>query len=311
MTKLRQLLILYTNLVLLTSCSTYNTFYSKTDTIKTFSSKSKRLNLKNLNLTSLPNAIENTKALRMLNLSGNTKLDINNALLKLPNPEKLEILILDSLKLRKLPNQIRRFSNLKQLSLVHNPNLELELTFEIIKELPITFLNLKDNALTRLPENITTIKTLKELNLSFNNLVDANTYTYLGKLPLLYSLWIDHNKLEQVPKTIGALNQLRFLYLGHNQLSELPQEMAKMKKLWVLHSEYNLFDALPELFIAMPSLLMVHANNNKIARFPKTYEVEKYSLKGLILNNNPILNTEREWAKKHFSHFFILSFEQN
>jgi len=310
MTNLRLYLVVLTLVLLASSCSTYDTFYGETDTISTFSSKSRRLNLNNNKLTTLPESTARIKSLRMLNLSGNNQLDIRSALSKLPNPNQLEVLLLDSLELKELPIEIQRFKNLKQLSLIHNPNLELESAFEIIKELPITFLNLKHNGLKSLSSNVAAIKTLKELNLSFNHVFNEETYEYLGQLPHLYSLWIDHNELGQLPKSIGRLNQIRFLYVGHNKLTEFPKEMAKMEKLWVLHSEYNDFITLPHIFIEMPSLLMVHINNNKIERFPQDYESKKFALKGLILDNNPILNTEREWAKKHFRNFFILSFEQ-
>jgi len=307
---IRLRLVICSLIVIFTSCTTYNTFYNTTDTQLTLSNKTKRLSLKNLNLNQLPKAINSVETLYMLNLSGNPKLDLKNALLKIPKPKKLKVLLLDSLELKTLPNEIKRFTHLEQLSLIHNPDLDLARTFDKLKGLPIVFLNLKHNDLICLPKNISLIKTLKEINLSYNHLIDPESYESLGDLPLLYSLWLDHNTLKQLPKTIGALEQIRFLYLGHNSLKSLPQEMAMMKNLWVLHAEYNKFESLPKTFVTMPSLLMVHINNNKIQKFSRAYELRKHSLKGLILDNNPILDTERAWAKKHFKNFFMLSFEQ-
>ncbi|WP_299436032.1 leucine-rich repeat domain-containing protein [uncultured Aquimarina sp.] len=302
-----------TSLVLLfCSCGTYTTFYSKThieiDSEKL--SKVHRLDLSNQDLEELPVTIADLKDLRMINLSNNAKLDINGSLHKLAVHKNLEVLILDSLGIKTIPESIKLFPNLKQISLVHNPALNLEQAITQISGLPIEFLNLKNNKLTKLPENITTLKNLKDLNLSYNTIQDEESYSYLGKLPKLYSLWIDHNKLKKLPSTIGELSQIRFFYIDHNELKDLPAELGSMKKVWVIHAGYNQFAELPKVFTTQKSLLMVHINNNQIKAIPKDFETEKYPLAGLLLDNNPLPNTEIEKAKKLFSGFFLLSFEQ-
>ncbi|MBW1298387.1 leucine-rich repeat domain-containing protein [Aquimarina litoralis] len=297
---------------LFASCNTYTTFYSRTyDKIPEKNVPTiHRLDLRNQNLTELPKTIDQIKDLRMIDLSSNPQLDLELALEKLSIHNSLEVLILDSLDIKTIPKSIKKFSNLKQISLVHNPNLRLDQVISQLSELPIEFLNLKDNQLTKLPENITSLKHLKDLNLSYNSITDSNTYIFLGRLPKLYSLWIDHNELKTIPKTIGKLAQIRFLYLDHNSLRELPDELIDMKKLWVVHVGYNKFTELPSVFARMKVLLMVHINNNDITEIPKIYETEKYALAGLLLDNNPLSNKEIERAKRIFKGFFLLSFEQ-
>ncbi|WP_298539622.1 hypothetical protein [uncultured Aquimarina sp.] len=299
-------------LLLCSSCNTYTTFYSKThvEINSEKFSKIHRLDLSNQNLNELPKSITKLKDLRMINLSNNMNLDIDSSLRKLAIHQNLEVLILDSLDIKTIPESIKLFPNLKQISLINNPGFNLSQILQQISELPIEFLNLKNNKLTKLPENIKALKNLRDLNLSYNTIKDEESYSYLGELPKLYSLWIDHNKLKELPNSTGELSQIRFLYIDHNELKELPDQFTEMRKVWVIHAGYNLFSELPPEFTKMKALLMVHINNNQIQHIPKVYETDKYALAGLILDNNPLPETEIQRAKKIFNGFFLLSFKQ-
>lgn len=295
---------------LLTSCSTYATFYGDTATQISEEVTTRRLDLSYQDLTAIPEQFGQLNDLRMLNLSGNTQLDIEEVLRKVATPEKLVVLILDSLQLGKLPVNVSRFKNLEQLSLVHNPDLEWATVFEQLEPLPLVFLNLQRNNIRSLPSAITKLTTLKDLKLSYNMLKDEESYTYLSKLPDLYAVWLDFNSLRALPDNLGQLTQIKYLYLGGNLLTDLPESMRNMKSLSVVHLGYNSFTELPERFIEMPALLMVHINNNQITAIPRRYGTEKYSLLALLLDGNPMHPDEVEWAKKALSRYFLLSFEQ-
>ncbi len=295
---------------LASSCTTYINFYSKTHTtVSKNDQKIFRLDLSSQNLDALPESISTLKDLRMLNLSGNPNLDLEKELKKLSNPKNIEILTLDSLNLQRLPKSILKLSNLKQLSLANNPTLDVKQALDLITILPIEFLSLKGNRIEEIPQNIVKISSLKDLNLSYNKLRGDQNFELFGKLPKLYSLWVDHNELEVLPASIGKVDQIRFLYIDHNKLQELPKEMSAMKT-WVVHAGYNQFKELPEIFTNMHSLFMVHINNNDITTIPDAYQKEKYPLAGLILDNNPINTKERTKAEILFKGFFLLSFEQ-
>ncbi len=298
-------------LVIFSSCKTYDTFYGTTYSLDTFDAKSKRLDLSHQNISVIPEGLQDLNALKMLDLSGTTGIDTNIILESLPHPEKLEVLLLDSLNISTLPVTISSFKNLKQLSLAYNKNLNLEDTFTQLKDIPLEFLNLQGNAITQLPENISQLETLKDLNLSYNHLHDEASYSYLGQLPLLYSLWLDHNDFTQLPKTIGALNQITFFYVVNNQLNELPKEISSMKNLSVFHLGFNNFTELPEELITVPNLLQVHINNNQITTIPRSFGTKKHRISAIIFDNNPIPENEQKWAEKTFSSYFLLSFKQD
>ncbi len=304
-------ILLLISTVIINSCTTYINFYSKTFTeIPKKNMPVHRLDLSNQDLDSLPNSIiSKMKDLKMLDLSGNPKLDLEKVFKKIPFRNNLEILTLDSLDITYLPKSIQEFTNLKQLSLAYNPKLDIEQTISHVSKLPLEFLSLKGNNIEILPDNIIEVTSVKDLNLSYNKLRDSINYKLLGRLPNLYSLWIDHNKLKMLPSSIGQVNQIRFLYIDHNELRELPTAMSDMKT-WVVHAGYNKFTKLPEVFTKMQSLFMVHINNNEIRQIPEVYNTEKYPLAGLILDNNPIDPQEKTKAKKLFKGFFLLSFEQ-
>jgi Leucine-rich repeat (LRR) protein len=70
----------------------------------------------------------------MLHLSVNTDLKLTEVFEAIPNPEKLEVLILDRLSLKSVPKKILRSRNLKHLSLNFNPAIDLEKTCITIKK---------------------------------------------------------------------------------------------------------------------------------------------------------------------------------
>ncbi len=298
-------------LFIASGCNTYKTFYQTTFSSipDTDISKIYRLNLSDQNLETLPLSASKLSSLRMLDLSGNTDLNLETVFEQLHYKDHIEVLILDHLTIDKLPKSISAFTSLKHISLAYNPNLDLKHTLELLKTLPIVFLNLQGNQITDLPEEIAGLHHLRDLNLSYNKIHNEKSYEYLGTLPKLYSVWIDHNEFDELPKTIGTLDQIRFLYIDHNHLKTLPKEMSQLKT-WVIHAGYNNFDTLPEVFTDMQSLFMVHINHNQISTIPKAYETKKYPLAGLILDGNPLPSTEKKKAQKLFKSFFLLSFEQ-
>lgn len=301
------------NLVLLSciliGCSTYKRSYGETARAISLSDASStyRLDLSNQNLTEVPKGFVEYTQLRMLNLSANTNIDLEQFLNQVPNPEVLEVLVLDSLNLKTIPASIKRLTNLKHLSLNANPEAHFDQLFKAVSSLPIEFINLQNNQIALLSKEVSALKNLKSINLSGNRLQTSENYILLGNLPKLESLWITNNQLNQLPLEIGQLSSLRNLYMEHNELTTLPDSLADLEKVWVLHAGHNKFKELPIVFTQMPSLLLLHINNNSITTIPEEYAQEKYSLMGLIMDHNSLSSAAIKRWEKEFSKFFQAS----
>lgn len=290
-------------------CQTYKRSFGNTYTsINANSSKIYRLDLSNQNLSKIPKSISQCDALRMLNLSGNPDLDIDDAFNAISTPETLEVLILDSLQIDVLPQSINRFINLKHLSLNANPETDFDAIFDLVNELPIKFISLQQNELKSIPTSFSKLEKLKSVNFSNNQLGKSEDFKILSRLPELTSLWLTDNSITVLPAEISDLKGLRNLYLEHNLLKTLPEEIAQMPKVWVLHLGHNQFKELPVILTRMNSLLLLHINNNPIHSIPEAYATEKYSLMGLIIDNNELSDQDIKRWEKEFSAFFQASF---
>jgi len=294
--------------ITLSGCQNYKTFYHKNASINsTTPNKDNRADLSYTNNDSIQSKLSQYRNLCALDLSNNLDLDLDAALNTISNPSRLRVLILNDNDLKKLPQSIKRFPELRQISLNGNPNINLEQAFDVLKELPIEFINLQNNKLTTLPENINQVTSLEDLNLSKNQINDGMTFHHLSKLPKLNSLWLTQNEIQQLPQELFELNQIRNLYLEKNNLNTVPLEISQMKKVWVVHIGHNNFKTMPEAFAKMPSLLLLHINNCHINSIPEVYATKESNIKGLILDNNLLTTDDKKRWKKEFNNHFVLS----
>lgn len=291
-------------LFLMTACGTYQTFYGVTETNVIKKEKVYRLNLSAYKgvLT-----LKNHSDLRVLNLS-NQQHKIDDILKSIPNPELLEVLILENNQLSILPGSISRFKNLKQLSLNNNPKLDYQQAIEVLKSnSKLEFLNLQFNQLQLVPNKLKELNTLEEINLSNNHLQPEYIFEPLAKLPKLRSLWIRNNQLTTLGDDVNEMKQLVNLYVEHNQLAELPNVLSGLDSLRILHLSFNSFTILPESLTTAPKLILLHADNCNITKIPTIFAEEK-NIKGIVINNNRLPNKAIEFWKQEFSNFFLLIF---
>ena len=115
-------------------------------------------------------------------------------------------------------------------------------------------LNLRNNSIKNIPDDISKLTCLSELNLSYNNLelfpasvclkealqkslssLDLSN-NQIKQLPLqiceltnLVSLKVDQNELSQLPPTIGRLFRLKFFSASENKLTSLPASFMKLR----------------------------------------------------------------------------------
>lgn len=91
----------------------------------------------------------------------------------------------------------------------------------------IIMLNLCGKGLTYLPESISQLKFLQNLDLRNNNLTELPES--IGKLEFLEELILHDNALRSVPESIGNLKNLGILHLDNNNLTTLPDTICNLK----------------------------------------------------------------------------------
>jgi hypothetical protein len=107
---------------------------------------------------------------------------------------------------------------------------------------------------------------LETLVLADNGLTEISER--VGDLRKLRMLDLGHNKLRQIPPSLGHLDQLSdFLYLHDNQLSTLPPPLGRLDRLRYLNISENAFDALPEAITAMTGLIELRVTDNRLPAF--------------------------------------------
>ncbi len=288
------------------ACETFKTRFSQTYTSTDNSRKIYRLDLSGDNLITLPDNLYSQTNLRVLILDNNPQLDfasLRRACAALPH---LNTLSLQNNRLTKLPGALSACRHLTHLSLAENPQIELAGSHTLLQQLPLVFLNLSGNNLGELPGDITSLQQLRDLRLSRNRL-GAGVFKTLGRLPQLYSLWLDHNQMAELPPEAGHLAQIRYLFLDHNQLSRLPTEIQQMQRLRVIHLNHNQFTEIPAELTTAPSLTVAFMASNRITSFNKRFLQARHRLQGIVLDNNRLSQTQQKQAAELFSGYFLFS----
>ncbi len=221
------------------------------------------LDLSNLNLTTLPEAIGNLTNLQYLVLTNNQLTAIPEAIGKLTN---LQSLRLDNNQLTAIPEAIGNLTNLQYLVLTNN---QLKAIPEAIGKLTnLQRLDLDNNQLTAIPEAI-------------------------GKLTNLHKLLLTNNQLKAIPETIGNFTNLQTLLLDNNQLTAIPEAIENLTNLQTLRLDKNQLTAIPEAIGNLTKLQELHLDNNRLAAIPEAIG-NLTNLEVLFLHDNPALNLPPE-----------------
>lgn len=172
---------------------------------------------------------------------------------------------LSFLGLTELPESLAQLWKLMWLNLSAN---QLTLLPESLRNLQrLLSLNLANNQLTMvLPEWLTELTHLQELNLDRNNL--AMLPTWFSKLGHLRSLDLSNNRLRILPEWFGSLTGLQSLELRHNQLEMLPDSFVDLSQLQTLDISFNNFTTLPSWLERLTQLKALFADCNQLTDLP-------------------------------------------
>jgi len=80
----------------------------------------------------------------------------------------------------------------------------------------------------------------------------------------LRQLQLDNNNLSYLPSEIGSLSKLNYLGLSFNELSSLPQSMSQLSNLRWIGLSYNNFSAIPSAMLELENLEELNMFSNSI-----------------------------------------------
>lgn len=109
------------------------------------------------------------------------------------------------------------------------------------------------------------IKTLNFLEMS--NITLEQLPETIGHLENMINLALQRNQLIEIPQSIGNLLNLKFLDISFNKLIGLPDSLGSLKALHTLNLNCNELQCLPNLE-GLSSLVILHIDHNKLSALP-------------------------------------------
>ncbi|XDV46474.1 hypothetical protein PO909_014363 [Leuciscus waleckii] len=285
------------------------------------------LDLSNNNLTMVPLGLP--RNIVLLHLEKNYIQSIAlNALTPIRN---LEYLLLHNNHLRSRSIHPAAFQGLKRLHTVHMYNNLLE---RVPRGLPrrAKTLMLLHNHISEIGRNdLITLYTLTELNLSYNRLTSAKLHREaFRKLRILETLDLSGNKLQALP--LGLPKSLQILKVKDNQMTEVPEGalmgMSSLREIYLANNQLKLnsiyqgawqeLSALTTLDLSgnmlshvppdLPeSLEFLHLQNNRISSVSATAFLNTPNIKGIFLRFNRLsVHSVSEESFSHLSKLQVL-----
>ena len=215
------------------------------------------LDLRNNQLSTLPNEMVALRCLKRLNLSSNQFQDFPEVVCEL---RSLEFLSLCRNKIESLPPSVSRLVELRSFVLSGNKLKSLPPEIGDLKSLRTLVLGgvYGGNELKMLPTSIGSLSELEELDLSHNCLTCLPDV--LRSLTNLVTLACFGNQLETVPESLCELKNLRVLNLGRNMLTEIPTSLGYMTSLELLSLFSNRIEFVPERILKMKATVLLAGN---------------------------------------------------
>lgn len=147
-------------------------------------------------------------------------------------------------------------------------------------------LDLSYNQMEKYPRKLCELETLESLNLTGNNLQETEFPIEIEKYQNLLELILDSNKLKNLPKSITKFKLLSRLSLKSNQINEL-KYLDSLKRLRELIVDANLLESLDETFKSLEKLEMLSISRNLLISLPpELFHTSLLNLKILDASSN-------------------------
>lgn len=127
-------------------------------------------------------------------------------------------------------------------------------------------LQLSHMAMKKVPQSVRSAETLYRLDISCNrigDLIDAG----LDHLPHLKSLYLQNNRMENLPWYFPRLQSLRYLNISNNKFGHVPEVILKMTELVDLDISFNMIETLPDDIGSLQSLERLILVGNRVSKF--------------------------------------------
>ncbi|KOX77506.1 Leucine-rich repeat serine/threonine-protein kinase 1 [Melipona quadrifasciata] len=162
----------------------------------------------------------------------------------------------------------------------------------------ITRIDISLNSITSIPSIIFYLQSLRYLNMAQNKIdtLTAESKNPKDKLcPVLEEMYLQDNRLEQLPEFIMNLPALEIMDVSNNKLQCLPDNLWRAPKLKELNASFNLLKTLPNTkisysgsksYLLFPNVSMLDVSNNKLKEIPQNiYELNNLSVLNISGNS--------------------------
>lgn len=146
-------------------------------------------------------------------------------------------------------------------------------------------LSLWNNHIVALPDDMSELKQLEELNLAHNGL--SSLPAWLGDLTRLKTLVLYDNKLKTLPPSIVKLQVLAELNLYNNSFAELPESVCALSRLFHLSAAHNQLTRVPACLSQLAQLEELMLWHNLIESLPPSI-ADMTILTTLALSHNAL-----------------------
>ncbi len=178
----------------------------------------------NTRVVTLPETIGNLKRLENLSLAAT---GIDSLPITVRNLTSLKMVSLEYSGQQDIPVNFLEIPNLTDILLDNNPQMDMDHVLSQLLVYKMEVVSMRDCNLIRLPEAISSMKTLKNLVMDSNHLTSLPAF--ITELPEIEWLWVKNNRLEYLPFDIGSLTKLKYLEVSSNNLTELPLSLNPLK----------------------------------------------------------------------------------
>lgn len=155
--------------------------------------------------------------------------------------------------------------------------------------LHVVFLDLSQNSLTVLPHELSFLKSLQRLTISYNKL--SALPESIGNLAELEAIDASHNNLTELPMTFAYLSNLQLLALDYNDFSEIPESILEIVPQNLPPTETSPVSTGAGDFCSLvrfPAISVLYlAANPRITALPPNEKLERFRSLKIAVDNEP------------------------